>query len=205
MDERALFTIILALLLIGFIGHRGYYHRKLAVPLDSIIEDKERGAGSRVAGLIAIPALLTTLIFMINPAWLSWSSLPFPFWVRWLGVAVALLGFTLLQWSHQALGRNWSDEPRLIEGQELVTGGPYRRIRHPIYAAFLLILGSPTLISANWLLGGLWISMTAVDVVSRIRIEEDLMLSRFGDEYREYVRRTGRVLPRIGAPSEDGP
>ena len=185
-------------------GHRGYYHRKLAVSLESIIEEKERGVGSRVAGLIAIPALLSTLIYIINPGLLSWSSLPFPSWVRWLGVAVALLGFTLLQWSHQALGRNWSDEPRLIEGQQLVTGGPYRRLRHPIYAAFLLILGSPILISANWFLGGLWIAMTAVEVVSRIRIEEDLMLSRFGGEYRAYMRRTGRVLPRIGAPSEDG-
>ena len=203
MDEQVLFRIILALLLVGFIAHRGYYHRKLAASLDSIVEEKEMGAGSRVAFIIAIPALLSTLAYVINPSWMAWSSLPLTFWLRWLGVGVSLMGFALLQRSHQVLGRNWSNELRVIEGQQLVTSGPYRWIRHPIYAAFLLILSSPILISANWFLGGLWIAMTALDGVSRIRIEEELMLSQFGDEYRAYMRRTGRFLPRFAGPSDD--
>lgn len=79
----------------------------------------------------------------------------------------------------------------------MITGGPYRWIRHPIYAAFLLILGSPLLISANWFVGGLWIAMTGLDIASRIRTEEAMMLGQFGEQYQAYMRRTGRLFPRI--------
>jgi len=65
------------------------------------------------------------------------------------GLGMALAGFALLRWSHQALGKNWSDRPRITQGQQLVSEGPYRRIRHPIYTAFLLILGSSLFVSAN--------------------------------------------------------
>ena len=128
---------------------------------------------------------------------MSWSALPLPLWLRWLGVGVALSGFTLLQWAQQSLGKNWSDEPRLVEGQEMISSGPYRWIRHPIYAAFLLILGSLLLISANWFIGALWLGMTGLDVASRMRTEESMMVGQFGEQYRAYMRRTGRLFPRL--------
>jgi protein-S-isoprenylcysteine O-methyltransferase Ste14 len=87
----------------------------------------------------------------------------------------------------------------------LVTSGPYRRIRHPIYTAFLLILGAPLLLSANWLIGGAWLAMTILEVTTRIRIEEAMMLSRFGDQYRAYMATTGRLLPRVLRPRNHGP
>ena len=75
--------------------------------------------------------------------------------------------------------------------------GPYKWIRHPIYAGFLLILGSTLLISSNWLAGGAWISSVALDGAVRMRYEEQAMLQRFGAEYQEYKRRTGAILPRF--------
>ena len=128
---------------------------------------------------------------------MAWSALPLPAWLRWLGVAIALTGFALLQWSQQSLGKNWSDSPLLLKGQEMIASGPYRWIRHPIYAAFLLILGSPLLISANWFVGGMWIGMTGLDVASRVRAEEAMMVGQFGEQYHAYVQRTGRLLPRL--------
>jgi protein-S-isoprenylcysteine O-methyltransferase Ste14 len=85
----------------------------------------------------------------------------------------------------------------MINGQSLITSGPYQIIRHPIYTAFLLILGSTLLISANWLIGLAWIGMTALEVASRIGFEEQLMLEYFGEQYREYMKRTGKLLPPI--------
>ncbi len=202
MSEHLLFRIALALTLIGFAAHRGYYHRRLAAPIDSVVEQRASGAGSIAAGIIAIPALLSTIVFLLSPNFMSWSAFPLSSGLRWLGVGIALMGFALLQWSHQALGRNWSDEARILEGHQLVTSGPYRWIRHPIYAAFLMIFGSSLLISANWFVGGLWIAMTAMHAASRVRIEEELMLWRFGSQYRSYMRRTGRLLPRINARGE---
>jgi protein-S-isoprenylcysteine O-methyltransferase Ste14 len=128
---------------------------------------------------------------------MRWADLPFPAWLRWTGVGIALVGFMLLQWSQNTLGKNWSDTPRLLKEQSLVTSGPYRWVRHPIYTAFLLILGSTFLISANWMIGLTWIGMAVLEVASRISYEESLMLESFGDQYREYMKRTGRLLPRI--------
>lgn len=137
------------------------------------------------------------LMYAIRPTWLAWSSLPLPLWLRWTGVGMALLGFKLLQWAQLTLGKNWSDTPRMIKEQSLITSGPYQYIRHPIYTAFLLILGSTFLISANWLLGLAWLGMTVLEVASRIGFEENLMLEYFGDQYREYMKRTGRLLPKL--------
>jgi protein-S-isoprenylcysteine O-methyltransferase Ste14 len=128
---------------------------------------------------------------------MRWADLPFPVWLRWTGVALTLLGFALLQWSQNTLGKNWSDRPRLLKEQSLVTNGPYRYVRHPIYTAFLLILGSTFLISANWMIGLTWIGMSALEVASRISYEESLMLESFGDQYRDYMKKTGSLFPRI--------
>jgi protein-S-isoprenylcysteine O-methyltransferase Ste14 len=63
--------------------------------------------------------------------------------------------------------------------------------------AFLLILGSTLIISANWLIGLAWLGMITLEVTSRIRFEEQLMLEYFGHQYREYIKRTGRLLPKL--------
>jgi protein-S-isoprenylcysteine O-methyltransferase Ste14 len=114
-----------------------------------------------------------------------------------MGIGIAIVGFALLQWAQNSLGKNWSDTPRMIKEQALVTSGPYRWIRHPIYSAFLLILGSTALISANWLVGLPWVATTLIEVASRIKFEEALMIEFFGDRYRDYMKKTGRFAPRI--------
>jgi protein-S-isoprenylcysteine O-methyltransferase Ste14 len=128
---------------------------------------------------------------------MTWAAVPFPAWLRWTGVGIAVVGFILLQWAQNTLGKNWSDTPRLMKDQALITDGPYRWIRHPIYTAFLLILGATFFISANWMIGLSWFGMSAVEIISRIGFEESLMLESFGDQYRDYMHRTGRFLPKI--------
>ncbi len=66
-----------------------------------------------------------------------------------------------------------------------------------------MILGSPLLIAANWFIGLTWIGMTALDVRTRIRLEEALLLDRFGERYRSYQRVTGRLLPPIRRNRDD--
>jgi protein-S-isoprenylcysteine O-methyltransferase Ste14 len=192
------FRAIVAAILVGFIAHRGFYTRRVQHSTDAVLEQPETHLGSRIAGALALAALLATAVYVSFPAWLSWAALPLPIWLRWLGLAVALAGFGLLQWAQITLGRNWSDAPKMLASQALVAEGPYRWVRHPIYAAFLLILGSLLLISANWLVGGSWIAMTSLDIASRMETEEVMMLRRFGEQYRAYMARTGRLLPRLG-------
>jgi len=194
-EER--FRFIVAALLIAFVAHRGFYTRKARQRQEAVQRHLALGRGSRVAGLLAVPALLGSLLYVVAPSSMAWSAFALPLWTRWFGVAAALAGFALLQWSQRTLSTNWSDAPALLEGQELIVRGPYRWIRHPIYAAFLLILGSLLLVSANWFVGGLWLMMTALDVVDRMNAEEAMLMGQFGEEYRAYTVTTGRLFVRL--------
>lgn len=197
MTEPLLFRILVVLLMIAFILHRGYYSRKYPSSEDETTDELSSSRGSTFSAIIFVLALIATLVYIIFPNLVSWASIQLPAWVRWLGVGIAVAGFLLLEWSHRALGRNWSDQPRITETQQLVQSGPYRWIRHPIYTSFLLILGSTLLITANWFVGGLWIAAVSSDGLIRIRYEEAAMLKKFGDDYIDYQRRTGLILPRI--------
>lgn len=198
MNDDLLFRLALLVLLVGFVAHRGYYTKKYGRSEADTVRGREKSTAQTVAEGLSLLALLITAVYLIAPRYLVWASLPFPDWLRWAGAGiVALSGFALLQWAHTALSRNWSDRPRLLADQSLVTSGPYRFIRHPIYTAFLLILSAPLFLSANWLVGLLWIVSTALEVTSRVRYEEALLAEHFGEGFEEYTSHTGRLLPRL--------
>ena len=197
METDTIFRIILPLVILFFVAHRGYYVKNHSKPEEQTLKKREDGSASKIAGLLGLLGFITIVAYVAKPTWLGWAALPFPNWLRWFGVAIALFGFGLLQWSQSTLGKNWSDTPRMMKTQTLITSGPYHYIRHPIYTAFILILGSTLFISANWLIGLAWIGMTLFEVVSRIFFEESLMIEYFGDEYHEYMKKTGQLLPKI--------
>lgn len=197
MIPEIVFRIVQGLLLAGFVAHRAYYTRKFPPDEDDTLEVQGKTMANQIADFLALPALIAVLLYIFFPQAITWSSFPLPGWVRILGILISLGGFALLQWSHQSLGRNWSDQPRLTQSQTLITYGPYQRIRHPIYTSFLLILGSSLLISANWLIGGLWLVATGMDIRNRIVFEETKMLARFGEAYETYRQKTGGLLPRF--------
>ena len=197
MNTETVFRIIIPVLIIGFALHRGYYVKYHSKPEDATVKKREEGIISKIAGLLGMLGFLSVIVYAVNPNWLAFASLSFPAWLRWLGVGIALAGFALLQWSQVTLANSWSDTPRMMKEQTLITSGPYRTIRHPIYTAFILILGSTLFIASNWLIGLCWAGMTILEVVSRIRFEESLMLEFFGEQYREYMKKTGRLLPKV--------
>jgi protein-S-isoprenylcysteine O-methyltransferase Ste14 len=194
---ETIFRVLLPLLIITFALHRGYYVRNHSKPEEATLKKREEGLVSKLAGLLGMIGFVSVILYAVNPNWLAFANLSFPTWLRWAGVGMVLVGFALLQWAQVTLGKSWSDQPRMMKEQTLITSGPYRTIRHPIYTAFLLILGSTLLISSNWLIGLCWAGMTALEVASRIGFEESLMLEYFGEQYRQYMKRTGQLLPKV--------
>jgi protein-S-isoprenylcysteine O-methyltransferase Ste14 len=197
MGYELTFRIILLVLILSFILHRGYYTRRNASSEENTLKKREEGTISRLAGILGMIGFVAMVAYVINSKWMTWAALSLPLWLRWSGIGIALAGFALLQWAQNTLGKNWSDTPRMIKEQKLVTTGPYRWIRHPIYTAFILILGATLFISANWLIGFAWIGMTILEILSRIRFEESLMLEYFGSEYGEYKKTTGAFTPKL--------
>jgi protein-S-isoprenylcysteine O-methyltransferase Ste14 len=147
-----------------------------------------------VRSLIGV-SLGTAVVSIVDPRNTSWSAVDLPAWLRWSAVAASVPVLALVFWILRALGRNFSTS--LVEPETLVTDGPYRLVRHPLYAAFLLLWLVFALISANWFVGAAGISAFAIVLIIRTPKEERLLLGRFGDEYRAYVQRTGRIVPKL--------
>lgn len=115
---------------------------------------------------------------------------------RWAGVFVGISGGLLLAVTFRTLGKNITDTVVTRAAHTLVTRGPYRWVRHSFYVATALAVLANSLVTANWFLaltGGLCFSL----LVLRTRIEEEKLIERFGDNYKEYMKRTGRFLPRL--------
>jgi protein-S-isoprenylcysteine O-methyltransferase Ste14 len=77
-------------------------------------------------------------------------AFPAPDWLRWTGFALGITSVGLFVWTHQILGRFWSPYLQLRPGHQLITGGPYARIRHPMYSAIVGWMLSLGLVAGNW-------------------------------------------------------
>jgi protein-S-isoprenylcysteine O-methyltransferase Ste14 len=150
--------------------------------------------GLRLSG---VPALVGFIAWMINPQWMSWAAVPLPAWLRWTGIALIAVWGGLLVWTFRTLGPNLTDTVVTRKEHTLVTTGPYRYVRHPFYLAFAIAVIGGSLVTANWFLC-LTGSIPFWFIVARTRIEEANLIARFGDEYRDYMAKTGRFLPRLG-------
>lgn len=146
----------------------------------------------RPAGLAAAAGLIA---FLIDPASMAWSSVPLPTWARWCGVALAGSAAALLIWTFHSLGPNLTDTVVTRRVHTLVTNGPYRWVRHPLYTSTAFMVLGNSLTAANWFLLAAGALVFAMMVV-RTKREEAFLVARFGDSYREYMARTGRFLPR---------
>jgi len=115
----------------------------------------------------------------------------------WLGVAVAVASLLMFHLTHRALGRNWSVSLDVREGHQLITDGIYRRIRHPMYSAFWLWASAQALLLPNWVAGFSGLVGFGILFFGRVAREERMMLETFGDGYRAYMARTGRIFPSV--------
>ncbi|MBO9498905.1 MAG: isoprenylcysteine carboxylmethyltransferase family protein [Novosphingobium sp.] len=126
--------------------------------------------------------------------WLTALALPRGLGFAIASAAAALAGLALAVWARVTLGRDWSVNVTLKEGHELVTGGPYARIRHPIYTAVILLATGLFLLveSVGALLG---VALVALGCWIKLRQEEALMTGQFPDSYPAYMARTRRLIP----------
>jgi protein-S-isoprenylcysteine O-methyltransferase Ste14 len=112
-----------------------------------------------------------------------------------VGVILCAAGMVFLVWGRQYLGRNWSQTVAVKKDHELVTSGPYRYVRHPMYAGGLLACVGSAIVA-----GGPWIFLLVILgtlFLWRVVAEDKLMAQQFPSEYPDYKKRTKALIPFV--------
>jgi protein-S-isoprenylcysteine O-methyltransferase Ste14 len=135
-------------------------------------------------------------VYIINPGWMNWSRVDLPLAVRWSGVFLGVLSDILAYWTFSNLGKNVTPTVVTRANHTLVTSGPYRWIRHPLYVMGLFAYLGFALLSENWFIA-LMSVVVFVILAMRTSKEETRLIQTFGDAYREYMQRTGKFLPKL--------
>ena len=142
-------------------------------------------------GSIILPALY------LFTAWLAFADYHLPAFIPWCGAVVMVIALWLFWRAHVDLGLNWSITLEMRKDHELIVHGLYRRIRHPMYAAIFLFAVAQALLLQNWLAGWAGFVTFAILYLVRTPREEKMMCEFFGESYRNYMQRTGRLWPRL--------
>jgi len=112
-----------------------------------------------------------------------------------IGVILCLAGMAFLVWARLHLGRNWSQTVAVKKDHELVTSGPYRYVRHPMYSGGLLAC-----IGSAIVCGGAWIFLLVILgslFLWRMGAEDKLLAQQFPNEYPDYKKRTKALIPFV--------
>ena len=160
---------------------------------------KEKGLSLVTGSLAALITIVFGVGYIFFPGAFSWAYIQYPDGLRWLGALFLAIGITLLGVSHHHLGRSFHSLVVTKEGQIFVDSGPYRWVRHPIYTAFFINYVGGGLLAGNWVLTFIPALLYVVLVALRVENEERAMVEQFGQVYANYMQRTGRFLPPIGA------
>ncbi|MGD1947446.1 MAG: protein-S-isoprenylcysteine O-methyltransferase [Croceivirga sp.] len=136
------------------------------------------------------------LVYILT-SWLNFANYELPLPLGILGVL--LLGPTLYLYyrSHKDLGCNWSVSLEIRDAHTLTTNGVYRTIRHPMYSAIWLGNISQALLLQNYIAGLSGLVGFGLLYFSRVKREEQMMESQFGDEYTSYKKKTKRLIPNF--------
>jgi protein-S-isoprenylcysteine O-methyltransferase Ste14 len=191
-DLNTFEVVYLAGLVVGSVIRKVYTVRSRGIKA----EKKRSNILDIILVFVAGMGMIMPLLYLLTP-WLDFASYALPQWSGWIGIVVFAGAIFMLWKSHVDLGRNWSATLRITGQHSLVTSGVYRRIRHPMYTAHLLWAIAQGLLLSNWLAGWAFLVLSVPLYLVRIPKEEQMMLEHFGEEYRQYKTRTGRLIPRM--------
>jgi protein-S-isoprenylcysteine O-methyltransferase Ste14 len=200
MNEN-IFRILAALILFTGVGISSYFRRK--ADRDTGEKISRRVDGSVLMTVIKVGGLvlwLSPLVYLLNPLWMAWSKIGLPDWVRWLGVALGIVCTGLIYWLFSSIGSGISPTSATRKQHTLVTSGPYRWVRHPLYTVGTTMFISFGMMADNWFIAALGV-LAFIAMAIRTPKEEANLIEKFGDDYREYMKHTGRYFPRLGGGS----
>jgi protein-S-isoprenylcysteine O-methyltransferase Ste14 len=147
--------------------------------------------------LVNVATIILPFIYLLSSTFDAADySLPDP--INVIGFAGLILAILVSTKGHHDLGRNFTLAPGWKRDHQLVTNGIYSYIRHPLYLSFLLWGVCIPLVVHNFIVGLAPLACISLFIFVRIPIEETMLIEEFGEQYRSYMTRTGRLVPRMG-------
>jgi len=202
MTTEANYRIAFLILLVMLIAMRIYFMIKVRRSGGRLMPDeqavkREGGRSFLIFRVVLFFALIVFLgMYLTGMRWIDLFMVRLPGWLRWMGFALGILSVAFMTWTQMTLDTQWSAQLQLREDHHLITSGPYARIRHPLYTSTFGWGAALSLLTANWIFVA--VSMLAIaGLVWRTPKEEQMMIDAFGDDYQEYMQRTGRYIPRL--------
>jgi protein-S-isoprenylcysteine O-methyltransferase Ste14 len=194
-----MFRWITLAILVTSLGVSGYYRRRARRDGETIERTREGPALLAVRLFVALPMLATILLHIARPDLMTWATWSSPSGLRWLGVALGVAVVPGVRWVLASLGRNVSETVLTKSDHALVTTGPYRWVRHPLYSTGVTLILSIGLMLASWVVLGFALVAAVLILTVVIPREEQRLIEAFGDDYRRYMADTGRLLPRTAS------
>jgi protein-S-isoprenylcysteine O-methyltransferase Ste14 len=183
-------TVLAFVLALGFFAIEPFFRRgRTAKSLERTASDK--GSSTLIVMLFWVVIILPPLLNFLHAGRMESAGL------RWFGVLIMLLGLGLRFWSMRVLGEYYTRTLRVTDAQAIVTGGPYRVIRHPGYLGTICVWIGFALAVGNWIATIIAAILLFGVYGYRIRSEEAMLSERFGEDYQSYRKRTWRLVPYI--------
>jgi protein-S-isoprenylcysteine O-methyltransferase Ste14 len=148
-------------------------------------------------GILALLNFSAIFAYLVNPQLLRWSAFLVAAPIRWIAILASCLGSGGEIWAAVSLGASYSPLLRVAEERVIVTAGPYRWIRHPLYAFALPLMTGWAVAAGSWFILATATVLILVLMIIRVPREESMMVEGFGESYRQYMKRTGRFIPRL--------
>jgi len=193
---RVLFVVLYGLFLIP----RGYYRFVKPRQQKEETGETDRAIVGRiqiVMTIIILGGLISSVLYILGLPWMDWFQImQYPILLRVAGGILVLIMIPLVAWIHRELDRQYSAVLEIKSDHQLITTGPYERVRHPMYTVLILFFFGMSLVSANMIVI-LFAVLLMIGFPFWVRIEEEKMIEVFGEEYIQYMKRTGRFLPSI--------
>lgn len=201
MEENLLFRILFVALYALFAGVRFYYRGK-NLGRESEKQYEKMDKSFIVLSVAIIGYFILIAIYLILPDLVSWAELGLPSVIRWLSAGIALIAVVLTFLTHRTLGTQYSAKLEIQKDHTMISEGIYSHIRHPMYTSMNIFMLALSVMSSNLLLI-IFSVLVALPFPWIARKEEALLIERFGDDYRMYMKRTGRFLPSLGKNQDD--
>jgi len=202
MTNDILFRLFIFVFMVANFTISGYFRKKAdqATGKTSFSEENQFLLTLRNIGALLMYGSI--LVYLIYPPILAWAKIGLSTTARYITLGIMALFIPAFYWLFSNLGKNVTPTVAIRKEHNLITTGPYRWIRHPLYTFGSLNILTLALAADSWFILIATI-VTFIPLALRTPQEEEKLIQAFGDEYRRYMQLTGRYFPRTFRGAKD--